>query len=323
MKILKSTERSGYPSEYLLARLSGRRAYFMKDLDRLLYSHDPYKALREMKYAASVTSQTKGDVWKILLREYCWVYLQMDRGLRKVFQPYFVYAELKTLLTCLRYKTQKGSTSEIEHLLTFSLLSDDVKDMMKTVQDLPLLLKTFEKKFLLPAGLSAGLARLFLKEGLAGVEQRLTVITFSWIMNRDLHQAMKCFFTLTADLKNIMTAWKHLRWSIMSEPVLFQGGRIRKSLLLKIIGNREISEMIRFIHHYTGVIPQEPSLSHIEHVLLTGMTKQTRTLARAYPEIGPVLDYLWRCSLEAMNISMVLYGQEIDSAVIKSELIAS
>jgi vacuolar-type H+-ATPase subunit C/Vma6 len=295
----------------------------MKDWHRLLFSHDPYQALRETRYAASITPQTRGAVWKSLLREHLWVFLQMDRGLREVFQPYFVYAELKTLLTCLRYKTQSGSTAEIEQLLALSLLSDNVKNMMTTVRDLPLLLETLGKNFLLPAPSSASLARLFVKEGLAGVEQRITMITFTWIMSLDLHPAMKGFFTLTADLKNIITAWKHLRWSIASEPVLLEWGRIRKSVLLKIIRSREISEMVKFIHRYTGESPHEPALYHIERVLLSGMTKQTRTLARAFPDIGPVLDYLWRCYLETLNIGMVLYGQEIDRAVIQNELIAS
>lgn len=323
MNILQSTERTGYPSEYLLARLSGRRAFFTKDWDSLLYSPDPYAALRGTRYAASVTPQTRGGVWETHFREHSWIYFQMDSGLRAVFHPYYVYTELKTLLTCLRYKTRKGGTAEIEHVLTFSLLSDEVKGMMKTVQDLPLLLDTLEKNILFSVRSSPRLVRLFLQEGLAGVEQRLTMIIFEWIMTLDLHPAIERFFALTADLKNIMTAWKHLRWGITSEPVFIDGGMIKKSVLLKIIDIRENAEIIHLIHRYTGQSPREPDLFHIERILLTNVSRKTRIIARAYPDIGPILDYLWRCYLEIQNINMIVYGQEIDRAVIKNELIVT
>jgi len=323
MNILQSTERTGYPSEYLLARLSGRRAYFIKDWDHLLHSHDPYESLRGTKYPTSMTLHSKGDVWKSLSKEHSWIYLQMNSGLRDVFQPYFVYAELKTLLTYLRYNTQNGSTAETERLLTFSLLSDKVKDMMKSIKHLPIFLESFEKSFLLSARLSSPLVRVLLKEGLTGVEQTLKIITFTWIMNLDLHPVMERFFTVTADLKNIMIACKHLRWRITSKPVFFEGGKIRKSVFLKIIESGDVSEIVQFIHRYTGERPQEPALSHIECVLLKSMTKQIRTMAREHPDSGPILDYLWRCYLEALNISIILYGQEIESTLIKNELIAS
>ena len=57
----------------------------------------------------------------------------MNKTLRKVFFPFFIYSEIKTILWCLRYKMEKETRTDIEDILCFSLLSKEVKEALKDI----------------------------------------------------------------------------------------------------------------------------------------------------------------------------------------------
>ena len=93
MNLLQSPEGSGYPAEYLIARLQARRASFVKEWDDIISGPVTVETMLPAYYGDLVAEYAKESVWKRMLKEYRWVYLQMNRGLRNMFRPFFLYSE--------------------------------------------------------------------------------------------------------------------------------------------------------------------------------------------------------------------------------------
>jgi len=227
MEFLHDIADRGYPTDYLLARVRGRRALLIKDWDEVMFSPDVSEHLMSSHYEAFLSEYSSEGIWRRYLNELQWIYFQMNRKLRDIFQPYFMYSELETLLTCLRYQTERGRKREIEHTLAFSLLSEKIISVLKMEADLPFILKMLEQKFLTLSGRSSGLYDIFSKNGLPHVESAITRILFEHIINIQTHPCIKRFFISVIDSRNIITLYKHLKWGMSAQPSFIDGGSIR------------------------------------------------------------------------------------------------
>ena len=103
----------GYPTDYLLSRIRGRRAELIADWRPLVVSPSPVESLAFTRYGSIMTDAYPEDIRRYLLKEFGWVYSQMDRTLRDIFRPFFLYVELNTIFVCLRYARGK-ETGKIE-----------------------------------------------------------------------------------------------------------------------------------------------------------------------------------------------------------------
>ena len=321
MNLLQSPEGSGYPEEYLIARIRGRRAWLVKEWDDILSGPVSAESMLPAYYGALAAEYAKEGVWKRMLQEFRWVYLQMNRGLRNIFSPFFLYSETKTIVLCLRHKVEKETTTEAEDLLSFSLLSSEVKEVLGKESDLPLILEEFEKKFLTPGGRPAGLKELFETEGLKGVEEELVNGFIDQITASKLHPVLHGFFVFLIDIKNIMILYKYDRWDIKTDPVFIQGGSISESILGKVIQDGGISRIIRLVKQRTGISVQDPGASEIENNLFASLTKNLRIKAREGSGAGLILDYLWKISIEARNFSILLHSRDLEKINLRKELV--
>ena len=158
-----------------------------------------------------------------------------------MFQPYFMYSALDTLLMCLRYQSAKGKKAVIEDILAFGLLLDKIRSALARDTDLPFILDLLEAQLLFITERSPGLNDIFATEGLPGVEQRITETLLENIVNYRMPPFMKRFFIPVIDSINIITLYKHLRWEITSKPVIIKGGGIKEPVLRSILQSHEIS----------------------------------------------------------------------------------
>ena len=321
MNLLQSPEGSGYPAEYLIARLQARRASFVKEWDDIISGPVTVETMLPAYYGDLVAEYAKESVWKRMLKEYRWVYLQMNRGLRNMFRPFFLYSEIKTIVWCLRHKIEKESNTETEDLLLFSLLSKEVKDVLKKEADLSLLLEEFEKKYLSSMSGAAGLKEIFEKEGLKGVEEKLVNGFINQIIALKLHPVLHSFFVYLIDKQNIITLCKYERWDIKTDPLFIPGGSISESMLRKAVQDGGMSPIIRLVHQRTGISVKEPGVSEIENTLFAALTKYLRVKAREGSGPGLLLDYLWKIYIEALNFSILLYGRGFDKVTLRKELV--
>lgn len=320
--LLRDIGDRGYPSEYLLSRIKGRRGSLVTDWKSFILSHDLIECLPVIpsKYKFSVSDRSAEVFWEFFLKEVLWVYHQMDSGLRALFRPFFAYIELRTVFICLRHKAGKKE-ERIAKLLSFSLLSDKMKGILMGSKNAADAVRGIEAVFIAVSLKFKGLSDVFNKDGLREAERQLTDGYLEYAVNKKPHPVMKAFFVLLIDTRNITAVYKHLRWKVKSPLSFIAGGSIGNARFRQIIESGDISGLEGIIRKLAGVKAESLSGANIERALLRGMMRFLRNTRRV-SGVGLIMDYMWRSYIEAINLRTFFYGTEVDREIIDQELIA-
>lgn len=281
MEILERIEDRGYPADYLLSRVRCRMVL--------------YKNL--------IASESPVEIWRHLLREYRWIYIQMNETLRNIFRRFFIYSELRTIFMCLRYK--KGEYEKIKELLCFSLLSDDLKELLRGDSDMMTAIEGIEDAFLSISDRFQGLKEMFMENGLRGLEQKSMNVYLENTIDSKLHHTIRDFFTYIIDLRNIIAIYKHIRWQMHDYPPVIRGGSIKEARLRRIFEKQDVSGITTLVQKLTGI---NADAKNIENSLLKGITHILRKTAKDPLCIGVILDHLWRCYVKTVDAGITLYG---------------
>ncbi|HLO24777.1 MAG TPA: hypothetical protein VK187_01600, partial [Geobacteraceae bacterium] len=75
------------------------------------------------------------------------------------------------------------------------------------------------------------------------------------------------------------------------------------------------------VNEVTGVRLERTEPAQVEHALYRGMTRWLKRAGRDPFGAAPILDYLWRCSLEAMNMNVLYYGRDVERELVAAELV--
>lgn len=309
----------GYPADYLLSRLRGRGAYLLKDLAPALHAEDPGEYLYSTRYGGQLTEQPAQGVWMLLLKEFQWTFRQMDRAMREAFGPFFIYTELNTILKCLRYRTKKGTGERIERLLALSLLSRKLKGMLMGAETRVSLLDGIEGVFAALSERYRGLKEVYLHEGPLEAERRLSDVYLEETVREGLHPVIRGFFSYVIDSRNIITAYKCLRWGI--SPYFVSGGDVGRARLQRVVEGQDMMGVGSLIYKLTGKTPPELTPAGVSGSLLRGLMRFSKGKAREFPVTGFILYYLLRCHAEARNLSVILHGRGMDRELLRGELI--
>ncbi len=325
LNLLITPETDGYPTDYLLARIKGRRPYIFKDWDELILSPLPIEYLQKTRYGEFLGEYSKEGIWYHLGSEYRWLYRQMNRRLREDFYYVFVYLELKRIIQCLRYKIQKGGNREIHKLLSVSLISKDLKTLLIDKSDPLTIIEGLER-----AGLT-GLKQAFTERGLSGLEEVVVDCFFKETSIVRLHPLIRSIFSYIIDSINITILYKYLRWSVKTTPIFIDSGGFSKETVLKlwadsptakrILNTKETHLIAKLMHRLTGIYIETITPSNIETAMKKGLTKKTETMRREGSDTGIILDYIWRRYIEAENLNIILHSEGLDSEAINKELI--
>jgi vacuolar-type H+-ATPase subunit C/Vma6 len=320
VKLIKHPEDRGYPTEYLLARIRGRRTYFIDDWNKIVFHADPLTYLNSTHYGDFIRDHGVNGVWMRLLKEYRWVYFQMNRDMREIFQSFFTYSEIRTLIACFRYKKERGTTAEIETLLTHSLLVKKIRAILLMSPDSSSAIEAFGKKFISRQKTSDRLETIFLDRGLAGVEEKLNRLFFSDTDVSDQHPVIKNFFSYLIDAKNIIALYKYLRWNISTDLQFINGGSIRTSILSGLLMSRDMVLLTGLLEKMIRKGIDELNASTIENILYSALTERIRSVAGTNEDVELILDYLWRSYIEAQNLSIILHSRNMERDTVREAL---
>lgn len=319
-ELLANPEDRGFPVEYLLSRLRGRRATFVRDWRALVHEASPRDVLASARPRGTALDRTPEGIWRDFLREYSWIYGQMNGGVRKVFAPFFLYTELRTLYICLRHIKDRKAEGTGE-LLSASLLSEELKDALLTGENREVAVRGIERAFTALDGAFGGLSGLMEKEGLRSVERQLTDRYLAYVMQTRLHPVIRTFFSRIIDSRNILGLYKALRLNASAKPAFLPGGGISEKRFSAILAREGLSEVSRLVREATGIRIDSPDITRVETALYRGITKSLRKEGRDPLGAGLILDYLWRCSLEAMNLSILVHTGELEREAVLAELV--
>lgn len=320
MNLLRQSAEQGYPADYLLSRIKGRRSGLVKDWRTLMFEQD-LSPSPSVRHAGGRRSDASSDrIWEDLLEEHEWAYGQMNAQLRSVFAPYFLHAEMRTLFLCLR-RVPDAATGVINELLDHSLLSHEVKVALVQGEDLQSAIKKIERLFVAWSGDFMGLTGVLPSEGRRGVEQRLADTTLIVIARSGLHPLMKTFFSRLIDARNSMRLFKYARFERASEPRILPGGTLPLLRLREVMKQGDPATLRALIREATGIDPEKLEPTQVERALYQGLTLWLRKLGREPFGIPPILDYLWRCSIEAMNLSVLHHTRGLERDLVAAELV--
>lgn len=297
MELLEHTEDRFYPEDYLLSRLRSRKAGF-----GYLISH-----------------KSAEGAWAHLLSEYRWVYFQMNSHLRNLYSTVFLYNEIRTLALCLRYKMY--GEREIGSLLEYSVISKDLKRMLRECRTPLLCIEGIESVFLSLSPGFAGLKESYREHGLMGFEQGLKDNFLEYSLKVVRNPVIRVFFINLIDIRNITNLFKHIRWKMQDEPVFVHGGNIREDLLMRIFREQEVSGIELLVSQMTRKRGEAFSAIGLENSLLNWQTLLLERAVRDPLNTGNILNYLWRCYIETVNLGLLFYGSGLESETVERELL--
>ena len=304
MALLSRPAFDGYPDEYLLARLKGRRANLG----------------RERQSPAAAGGMTDADAWDPMRSEFRWVYRQMNEGLRQTFAPLFLWFELRTIILCLRFR-RGGERGKAASLLPASLLAKPVQQALTEDGEPAAVMDALSGLLAAVTEQYRSLGDFYRERGGREHEQRLVTLYLERMTALPLHPLLREFFRSLIDMRNLVTLAKQLRWQLREPQAFIRGGEITPERLGKVLEEGTAAGLATLLAAVPdiGALPAAPF--NPEPQLFSWLTGKVRRLGRVPLGVGLVLDYLWRCFVEAHNLSLMIHGEGLDHETLSAELI--
>ncbi len=284
----------GFPPDYLLARLSVRKSkLFSPEQESVLSGYSP------------------SDIQELYFREYRWVFLQLDAHMQKVFLPFFVYLELKTLITCVRFRHAEKGAQVLENLFLRSLIAKPLKKRIRKVKTVSALTSVIIAAVLDNPKTGQTVERDYRKSGMRALEKSLVEQFLLQIMKQKQAPVIREFFKIAIDNRNRTALFEHLRWGISTDPVFLDGGTLKPSVLYRFFYEEGPAAMVPLFKASGDVFRKNPDARGFEQAQFAETERSIKKLCGKFPDRGAILDYLWRCYVVFGDLAIVKYGKEI------------
>jgi hypothetical protein len=304
MALLSQPAFDGYPDEYLLARLKGRRAKL--------------GSKRQSKAAAA--GKADADAWDTMRSEFRWVYCQMNGRLRQTFAPLFLWFELRTVILCLRFR-RGGELGKAAGLLPASLLAKRVQQALTEDDEPAAVIAALSGLLAAVAEPYRSLGDSYRQRGGREQEQRLVTLYLERMTGLPLHPVLSEFFRSLIDMRNLVTLAKQLRWQLHEPQAFIRGGEISPERLGKALAEGSAADLASLLAALPDMGEPPAATLNPEPQLYGWLTAKVHRLGRDPLGIGLVLDYLWRCFIEAHNLSLSIHGEGLDQETLRPEMI--
>ena len=319
--LLKKIDGDGYPGEFLVARLHGKSGGLFRNWEFLTAGDNPVELLRDTIFYRFLMTGNPDGAWHFLNHEYAWVYLRLDRRLRRIFEPYFVFWESNILVQTIRHIHNRKAEEGIARQLENSLLDQDIQMILKSGRDLQTVLERLEACFVAKAGILNGLKAAYGKHGILSLETFLREAVLSYVICRCSNPLLMTFFRHIVDFYNCMTLARNIRWEMMEAPSFIGGGTIEVEKLQRASLRKDMASIAK-IFPVRSPDEEIDSPVELERKLLSLITKLLRRLSRGRTVAGEILFYLWEQYRYTRNISLVLSTMPLRDETAREGLVA-
>jgi hypothetical protein len=294
----------GYPVDFLISRLKGRSG-------RLLTS---WKSQPEYGGPAWRPGFTRSD----LGRELRWIYASMNMELRGLFRPFFFLREMGTIFVCLRFRTREGMEKPVRDALEESLLSAPIKTALFSGDSLPVILDKIEEHIsFFHSG--APLRQVLDRGGLAAVEETLLDSFHVFASGTNVHKLLREYFSWLVDMRNILTAFKFVRWRINKTFTCLKGGTIPERSFHKAVMDGRSGVIRDMAADFAGgAFGHDTDLAVL---LLRGLIGKLKRSARTAPDNSYILWYLQTITMEARNAETIVLAGGMKEIAVEEELV--
>lgn len=307
MELLNQPAFEGYPDDYLMARIRGRRAN--------LGTPPPVASARRSAGEVAGTEARLGPG-----TEFIWVYRQMNERLRQTFAPLFLWFEVRTILISLRFR-RGGERGEVAGLLATSLLAARVKRVLAeegepaaAITEVALLMGGVAEPY-------RDLGALYRERGGREYEQRFAILYLERMADLPLHPVLREFFRGVIDLRNLLVLSKQLRWGLHEPQAFVQGGTVPTGRLGAVLAKESAAGLANLIGTLPGMAAVSGTPASLEPLLLAWLTGRVRKLARDPLGIGLILDYLWKCRVASRNQGLIVHGEGVERPLLEVEMV--
>jgi vacuolar-type H+-ATPase subunit C/Vma6 len=318
--LLRRGRRTGHPAEYLLSRIRGRRSRLIRDWRQLLAGTPPAEYLASPLYHGFVRERTLDGLWRSLLTEQDWVFGQMEEALRETLAPYLLYAELRTVLICLRL-LEGGKAQLIGEALAESLLDERMQEALNSREPEDAVAR-IEEALVPLSGVFRNLAAVYRDGGLRTLEHQLIRCFLLAMRERRLHPVLREFFVRIIDARNILALAKSLRFGAKDPSVFLEGGTIAAGRLRELQERGDFQAVPVAVRQASGLAITATEATQVEVALYRGITRFLRREGRDPLGTAVVLEYLWRCSLEVTNLGVLFAAKDLTREELVAELVS-
>ncbi|MHB8788883.1 MAG: hypothetical protein ACYDBT_03285 [Desulfobulbaceae bacterium] len=293
LSLLTEIPGSGYPADYLSARIQGRKGALT--------------FVAEVTPARTLTADRDDSrYWQQAARERSWLFRQLDLELRAALAPLFVFFELGTVVRVLRYLAGERP-GEADRVLQASMLAPRIRTLLRGREGVAQVLARLERS---PAGLALSLADIresYREGGLQRYEEMLR--------NRFLAQALAMvrqgdlihFFRAVIDVKNILAIAKWLRWRPASMPILVSGGQVPMAWPGQKMTEERLARMVRHWTRGESLAGEQLRPENLEPLLQAHLLRRVTRRSREGSVAAACIEYVWRGYTFARECSLRLH----------------
>jgi len=310
-----------YPEGFLVARLHGKLGGLFHDWDLLIANDKPAELLQDTALYSYLSNYGADGVWQFLRLEHKWIYKRMNNRLRIIFEPYFIFQEISSLMRTIRHIQAKHDEKVIMRQLEDSLLGIAIQEILSSGQDFHKTLHALEAYFTSKTNRFCGLSGQYEKNGLRGLEMFLREKFVALIMHQCNSPLLKTFFSYMIAFYNCMELAKSQRWEVAEEHVYLDGGTIRPEKFRRAHFKKNPDVVLK-IFPIPGAAEESTSVIQLEKTLLCLITRVLRRWASQRTTVGEILFYLWEQYRYARNISMVVCTLQLKDEMVREGIIA-
>ncbi|MDT8419613.1 MAG: hypothetical protein RQ754_04225 [Desulfuromonadales bacterium] len=232
----------------------------------------------------------------------------MNQRLRNRLLPVFEYFELRTLVIALRYLAA-GDFSSMSAQLHLSLLHPQIIKLLRETKQVALLTAALERSLAEDYPYFNDLTATYLRQGPGGLEQVLVGCCLQHGIARSRSRQVWEFLRYLLDMRNLQALYKHIRWQVPVAPPILSGGEFLPERYEKIWQEKNLTDLLELIRKRAKRV-DGPGEEGVEDYLLRGLSARLSRDGRDPLQLGLVIDYLWRCQLEARTRGLELAGAE-------------
>lgn len=309
MGMLRDIASDGYPTDYLVARVHGRRAELRAAAS----------GARATRFAAAVSDAA---IWDAVIAEFDWLRRHMRPHLRATFAPVFTLFGIKTLVLALRDKAAERHAA-VERLMGHELFAEELRRAVVRAPDVGTSVVALDDAFAPLLGRAGNLAGAYGEGGLKGLETRLMRDFLAQVVDDRLHPAIRRFFVAFIDLRNLVTLYKQLRWNFQDVAAYVPGGSLETARLVEASAGSDRASLDALVREVTGIRIPELGAGDValESRLLSHLSRKLRK-ASGDGDVELLLDYLWTVYVRARDEALRLHAGDADEATLQRELIA-